>query len=208
MIENKHHRSESLTGIGDIRISLKWVIRNQYLGPGWRLYLGSDVVVPTGDSFKGNPFSNEGDAEDHRHFALGNGTQQVDVSFEAWHRSEFPFIMGATFRHGIYSSTSDICYKPGLRTKIEIHAIRQREIIRNVFPYLKLTTRFDRKDEWETINPPNSGGTFIDGMVGINLEINEKVSGIINFDFPIWKSVTGEQLDSFRFVFSLRRIIN
>jgi len=116
--------------------------------------------------------------------------------------------MGATFRHGIYSSTSDIGYKPGLRTKIEIHAIRQREIIRNVFPYLKLTTRFDRKDEWETINPPNSGGTFIDGMVGINLEINEKVSGIINFDFPIWKSVTGEQLDSFRFVFSLRRIIN
>jgi len=178
------------------------------LGPGWRLYLGSDVVVPTGASFRGNPFSDDGASENHRHFALGHGTQQADISLEAWHRSEFPFIMGATIRHGIYSSTSDIGYKPGSRTKIEIHAIRQRGIITNAYPYFKLTTRFDRKDKWETINPPNSGGTFIDGMIGINLEINEKVSGIINFDFPIWKSVTGEQLDSFRFVFSFRRIIN
>ena len=178
------------------------------MGPGWRLFIGSDVVVPTGDSFDGNPFSDMADSKDHKHFALGNGTQQADISLEAWHRSEFPFIMGATIRHGIYSSTSDIGYNPGLRTKIEIHAIRQRGIIKNAFPYLKLTTRFVRKDEWEKINPPNSGGTFIDGMVGLNLEINEKVSGIINFDFPLWKSVTGEQLDSFRIVFSFRRIIN
>ena len=207
-IVNNHHRSESLTGIGDTRVSLKWVIRNQYLGPGWRLFLGSDLVIPTGDTFDGNPFSELAGSINHRHFALGNGTQQVDFSFEAWHRSEFPFVMGATIRHGIYSSTSDVGYNPGLNTKITIHAIRQRGIFKNVFPYLKLTTRFKRKDEWNEIIPPNSGGTFIDGMLGFNLEINEKVSGIINFDFPIWKSVTGEQLDSFRFVFSFRKILN
>ena len=207
-IEDSHHRTESLTGIGDIRLSLKWVIRNQYFGPGWRLFFASDLVVPTGDSFNGNPFSESADSTGHRHFALGNGTKSADISFEAWHRSEFPFIMGATIRHGIYSSTSDVGYNPGLNTKIVIHAIRQREFFKNVFPYLKLSTRFDRKDEWDKINPPNSGGTFIDGMLGCNLEINEKVSGIINFDFPIWKSATGEQLDSFRFVLSFRRIIN
>ncbi len=207
-IENKHHRSESLTGIGDIRISLKWVIRNQYLGPGWRLFFGLGLIVPTGNSFNDNPFSDSADSKDHRHFALGNGTQQADISLEAWHRSEFPFILGATIRHGIYSSTSNVSYKPGLSTKITIHAIKQRGIFKNAFPYFKLTTRFNRKDEWQKIIPPNSGGTFIDGMVGFNLEINERVSAVINFDFPIWKSVTGEQLDSFRFVFSFRRIIN
>ena len=183
-------------------------MRNQYLGPGWRLFFGSDFVVPTGDSFDSDPFSDIAGSKEHRHFAPGNGTKLSDISFEAWHRSEFPFIMGATIRQGIYSSTSDVGYNPGLSTKITIHAIRQRGIFKNAFPYLKLTTRFKRKDEWNEINPPNSGGTFIDGMLGFNLEINEKVSGIINIDFPIWKSATGEQLDSFRFVFSLRRIIN
>ena len=172
------------------------------------MFFGSDLVVPTGDSFDGNPFSEDADSMRHRHFALGNETQLADISLEVWHRSEFPFVIGATVRHDIYSSTSDVGFNPGLSSKITVHAIRQREIFRNVYPYLKLTTRFDRKDEWNEINPPNSGGTFIEGMLGFNLEINEKLSGIINFDFPIWKSATGRQLDSLRFVFSFRRIIN
>ena len=206
--ENIHHRTESLTGIGDIRLSLKWIIRNQYLGPGWRLFFGSDVVVPTGDSYISNPFSDNTVSNDHMHFALGNGTQQIDISMEAWHRSEFPFVIGVSVRHGIYSSTSDVGYNPGLNTKMTLHAIRQRSIFNNAFPYFKLTTRFNRKDEWNKLNPLNSGGSFIDGMLGFNLEISEKVSGIINLDFPIWKKATGEQLDSFRFVLSFRRVIN
>ena len=172
------------------------------------MFIGSDFVVPTGDSFDSNPFLRTVIPTDHRHFALGNGTQLADLSFEVWNRSEFPFIMGATIRQGIYSSTSNVGFNPGVNSKITIHAIMQRAIFRNVFPYFKLTSRFKRKDEWNGINPPNSGGTFVDGMFGFNLEINDKVSGIINFDFPIWKSVTGDQLDSIRFVFSFRRIIN
>ena len=208
VVEDIHHRTESLNGIGDTRISLKWVLRNQRLGPGWRLFFGSDFVLPTGDSFDVNPFSTSADFSDHRHFALGNGSKLADVSLEVWTRSEFPFIIGATIRQGVYSSTSSVGYNPGLNSKITIHAIRQRALFRNVFPYLKLTTRIKRKDEWNEKAAPNSGGTFVDGMVGLNLEINDRVSGLINFDFPIWKSVTGNQLDSFRFVFSFRRIIN
>ena len=164
--------------------------------------------MPTGDSFESNPFSVSADSIDHRHFALGSGAQLADVSFEVWNRSEFQFVMGAAIRQGIYSSTSNVGFKPGLRSKLTIHAIRQRPIFKNFFPYLKLTTRIERKDEWNEINPTNSGGTFVGGMLGFNLEINNKVSGLINFDFPIWKSVTGNQLDSFRFVISFRRIIN
>lgn len=208
VVEDIHHRTESISGIGDTRISLKWILRNQRLGPGWRLFFGSDLVVPTGDSFDSNPFSEISDSTNHRHFALGNGTQLADVSMEVWHRSEFPFILGATIRQALYSSTSDVGYNPGLNSKMTIHAIRQRTIFKNVFPYLRLTTQFKRKDEWNGKAAPNSGGTFVDGMLGFNLEISDKVSGVINFDFPIWKSVTGNQLDSFRFVFSFRRIIN
>lgn len=191
-----------------MRISIKWVLRNQYFGPGWRLFFGTDLVLPTGDSFDTDPFMKSVEFIDHRHFALGDGTQLAEVSLEAWNRSEFPFIMGTTVRQGIYSSTSNVGFHPGVNSKIIIHAIMQRAIFRNVFPYLRLTTRIKRKDEWNGINPPNSGGTFIEGMLGFNLEINDRVSGLINFDFPIWKSATGNQLDSFRFVFSFRRIIN
>ena len=206
--EDIHHRTESISGIGDTRISFKWILRNQRLGPGWRIFFGTDYVLPTGDSNKHNPFLRSFISTDHRHFALGDGSQLADVSFEVWHRSEFPFVMGATIRQGIYSSTTKYRFRSGLNSKLTIHAIRQRAIFRNVFPYLKLTTRNKNNDEWDGKAAPNSGGTFVDGTLGFNLEVNDKVSGVINFDFPIWKSVTGDQLDSFRFVFSFRRIIN
>lgn len=209
VVEDIHHRTESLSGIGDTRISLKWILRNQHIGPGWRLFFGTDYVLPTGNFIEHDPFILTTIVPtDHRHFAPGNGSKLADVSFEVWNRSEFPFVMGATIRQGIYSSTTKYRFKSGLKSKITIHAIMQRAIFRNVFPYLKLTTRNNNNDEWDEKAAPNSGGTFVDGMLGFNLEISDEVSGVINFDFPIWKSVTGDQLDSFRFVFSFRRIIN
>jgi len=206
--EDEHHRTESISGIGDTRISLKWVVRNQRIGPGWRVFFGTDYVLPTGESNKHNPFTRSIIPTDHRHFALGDGSKLADVSFEVWNRSEFPFVMGATIRQGIYSSTTKYRFRSGLKSNITIHAIWQHAIFSNVFPYLKLTTRNNNNDEWDGTAAPNSGGTFVDGTLGFNLEINDKVSGLINFEFPVWKSVTGDQLDSFRLVFSFRRTIN
>ena len=206
--ENNHHRTEKLTGIGDARFSLKWIIRNQYIGPGWRLFIGSDINLPTGEQYESNPFAENAESVPHRHFALGSGASSAEVSLEAWHRSEFPFILGVTIKQGFYSSTSEVGYDPGLRTNISLHAIRQRGFLRKAYPYFKLSLRVQGRDEWSGVTAPNSGGSFIDGMVGLNLELGDKLSGVLNIDFPVWESAVDEQLEAFRIALSLRRVFN
>lgn len=206
--ENNHHRTEKLTGIGDTRFSLKWIIRNQYIGPGWRLFIGSDVNLLTGEQYELNPFADNADSVKHRHFALGTGASSAEVSLEAWYRSEFPFILGVTIKQGIYSSVSEVGYDPGLRTNISLHAIRQRGFLRKAYPYFKLSLRMQGRDEWSGVTAPNSGGSFIDGMFGLNLELGNNVSGVLNFDFPVWESAVDEQLDAFRIALSLRKFFN
>jgi len=206
--EDNHHRTEKLTGIGDVRFSVKWIIRNQYIGPGWRLFVGSDINLPTGEQYELNPFADNADSVKHRHFALGNGASSAEVSLEAWRRSEFPFILGVTIKQGVYSSVSEIGYDPGLRTNISLHAIRQRGFLRKAYPYFKLSLRLQGRDEWSGVIAPNSGGSFIDGMFGLNLELGNNISGVLNFDFPVWESAVDEQLDAFRIALSLRKFFN
>ncbi len=72
--EDAHHRNETIQGLRDARLGLRFVVTNTPFGPGERLFLGLTLALPTAPSYAGNPFAAGADTVDHRHFTLGNGT--------------------------------------------------------------------------------------------------------------------------------------
>ncbi|HDP99094.1 MAG TPA: hypothetical protein ENN22_07925 [bacterium] len=92
--EDIHHRTETIKGMSDISLGLRWLIRNEVFGPGQRLFAGVNLSFPTAKSYNMNPFSERADSVRHSHFALGDGHFSLDSKIEWWYRSEFPFVVG------------------------------------------------------------------------------------------------------------------
>ncbi|MDW7681566.1 MAG: hypothetical protein SCK70_13455, partial [bacterium] len=55
-----HHRTETIKGMSDISLGLRWLIRNEAFGPGQRLFAGVNLSLPTAKSYDFNPFSEKG----------------------------------------------------------------------------------------------------------------------------------------------------
>ena len=74
------------------------------------------------------------------------------------------------------------------------------------FPYLTIRYRWEGTDHWAGQPAPNSGGYFLDVSAGLDLELSEKISGVVRFHTPLWTQADGSQQSSsgleinFRFV--------
>lgn len=204
--EDSHHRTESVRGVGDVRLGVRWLARNQSFGPGTRLFLGTDLTLPSGKSYEVNPFSLQADLLQHRHFALGRGVTTSSLNFEWWHRSEFPLVLGASGKYDFSWSQSDLGYKPGQKVFLSLHAIRQTPVVRIFFPYVRINARHEKSDIWEGMKASNSGGTSIEGMLGMEVEISERISAVISVYTPVWRKLEGSQLDPVSVSLSIRRL--
>lgn len=202
--QDAHHRTETVFGIGDISIGARWLIKNQSFGPGQRLFIGLDVSIPTGESYENNPYSSDADSINHRHFALGDGLVSLTVNSEWWYRSEYSYVFGISGRYSFPWEKSDIGFLPGKQYWLNLHAIRQKPLFAGIFPYLKLLINLEAPDYWEGIKAKNSGGKMVEGMLGLDLEINEKITAVISFNIPIWRELKGSQLDSYTLAASFR----
>ncbi|MCH8327539.1 MAG: hypothetical protein IID15_03330 [Candidatus Marinimicrobia bacterium] len=205
-IENTHHRTETLTGFQDLQIGLRYIVSNLTFGPGDRIFLGLNASLPTAPSHTLNPFGASADSVDHSHFTLGSGTMQVTFTGQWWHRSEFPWVMGLT---GLFSPqwlTSDIGFQPGYRAGLSLHAIGQAYRVWRGFPYLTLRLRWAGVDHWEGEAAPNSGGLFLTGSAGFEVELFERLSGVVRLHTPLLVAVNDNQLTSSGLELSFRYI--
>ena len=203
---DNHHRTESIAGLADLSVGARWLIANQSFGPGHRLFLGYNLTLPTAKSYETNPFSEEANLEEHRHFALGSGVASSTFSFEWWHRSEFPWVLGISGQYFFPWSESRTGFRPGRKTVVNIHGIRQTRLFKGAHPYLRIGIRSERPDHWENQRAANSGGITLDGMIGINLEITERMAAVISLNLPVWRQLEGNQLDPFTVSLSFRRL--
>jgi hypothetical protein len=202
-----HHRTQSIVGVRDVTAGLRWIVRNQVLGPGQRLFFGWNVTWPTARSYATNPFSAAADTVSHTHFALGSGQVISDVNGEWWYRSEFPYVIGVTGTVSFSWGASPVGYRSGTRSVLVLHGIRQAAVFPHTFLYLRFTLRREQPDVWEGVRAPNSGGSYLDGMVGLNFEITEEISGVLSLEYPLWRDVAGAQLEPRTLAFSIRRVL-
>ena len=201
-----HHRTESISGFGDITVGARWLIANRSFGPGHSLFLGGDFTFPSAKSYKTNPFSADADSLRHRHFALGEDVISSGINFQWWYRSEFPWVGGITGEFTFPWFESGIGFVPGRKLFLSIHAIRQAGLFPGGYPYLKLRFQGERPDRWEGKDASNSGGFMMAAMIGLDLEITESISGVVSIELPVWRRFEGSQLDPFAFSVSLRRL--
>ncbi|MEE9189151.1 MAG: hypothetical protein V3U16_00080 [Candidatus Neomarinimicrobiota bacterium] len=191
-----HHRNENLNGLGDLTLGLKAIFVNEYFGPGQRLFVEGGLTLPTGKDYEQNPFGNEADIVDHRHFALGTGQISTFLGAEWWWRSEFPFIIGVSSRLKQALTKSELGFKPGTTVYQTFHAIQQTPIIKTVFPYLKLELRREWPDKWAGKIAPNSGAIFFNAAGQLIYEISESSSLVLTLDYPLWQDLVGSQLST------------
>ena len=188
-----HHRTETLQGFQDLQLGLRYILTNAAVGPGSRIFLGVNVAFPTASSYSTNPFGPAADTVKHRHFALGTGATVATIYGAWWQRSEFPWVTGVLVRYTTGLNESSLGFKPGPQLGLDLHAIGQSYQVWHAYPYLIVRTRWQGRDVWANIPAPNSGGFFLVGSAGLNLELTESVSGVIRFSGPLWSQVRGAQ---------------
>ena len=191
--QDNHHRTEIVEGFRDVRLGLRYVAANTRLGPGERLFLGLTLALPTATSYETNPFADNADSVRHRHFALGSGTSVVTFHGEWWHRSEFPWVTGLLARISPRPPTSALGNRPGGRLELDLHAIGHTHRLWRSYPYLTLGLRWAESDAWEGTSARNSGGLWVEGSAGLDLELTESISGVLRLSGPLWTSLNGSQ---------------
>lgn len=203
-VADAHHRSETMQGVRDLRLGVRYIASNAQFGPGERLFFGVDLTFPTAASYSANPFADGADTLRHRHFALGTGTTVATLYAEWWHRSEFPWVTGLIVRFSPRWNESALGFQPGTSFSIDLHAINHTHRLWRSFPYLTLRMRWEGSDYWEQARAPNSGGVFVEGGAGLDVELSESISGVLRLSAPIWTRLTGSQLTGTDVNLSLR----
>lgn len=203
-----HHRTESVSGFGNVALGVRWLVANRSFGPGHRFFVEADLTLPTAKSYESNPFSENADQVEHRHFALGNGVVSSGVNAQWWVRTEFPWVVGITAQTVFPWYESDLGFLPGRKSFLAVHGIRQAPVLYRSFPYLRLRIQEEQPDRWAGVEAPNSGGVTVAGMVGLDLELSESVAAVVALEFPAWKQVEGFQLDALVFSVSFRHLVH
>ena len=203
---DNHHRTQTVAGLADAEIGLRWLLKNQIFGPGQRLYLGWNLSLPTGSSYRSNPFAEDADQAPHSHLAVGDGHFASSFYLEWWRRSDFPFVVGILSSLRLPLGRSRAGFQAGQVLSLNLQAVYQRPVVRKVFPYFKLKFRTAWPDHWQGRTAPNSGGRFLGGSAAVIWQFSSSLSAIPAVDFPLWRSVRGDQLGGTVFSLSMRKI--
>ncbi len=202
--QDTHHRNEAKTGFGDISLGLRGIVKNEFFGPGQRIFVDGILILPSGPDYAINPFGPEADDIDHTHFALGTGQVSLVGGVEWWQRSEFPIVMGVSSRYKQALSESKVGFLPGSVWRLTFHGIRQTPVLPSLFPYLKMEFRREWPDKWSGASAPNSGALFFDITGLLIYERSENTSLVFSIGYPAWQKLEGSQLAGVTYALSYR----
>ena len=87
-VENIHHRDEHKLGLGDTRVTLRYLFENTTFGPGQRMFLGSGLIIPSKNTLQDDPFLMGRNGQRHTHFDLGEGVYKGLLEFQYFNRTQ------------------------------------------------------------------------------------------------------------------------
>ena len=91
-----HHRTESSSSdfhnanggiLGDSKIMIRYLVKNQGMGSGFRIYTGGGITIPSNNQLTSDPyFLNNDEVKEHRHFSLSNGTYNYNLETQVYYK--------------------------------------------------------------------------------------------------------------------------
>ena len=196
--EGSDHENVIKEGIGDITLSLRWILQNKVIGAGHRLFVNGKVFIPTGEKI----------TEDDKSLRLGTGQYSGAIGFEWWWRTKFPWVLGTSGSATFPITESDVGYKPGNSYNLQIQTLRQIPIYDNIYPYLKLSFVNSNPEAGIGMIENNSAKKQLNGAIGLEYKWTNTRSISLSYEQPFNHELEGEQLIGKTFSFSIREIIN
>lgn len=182
--EDIHHRDESITGLGDTRLVLRYLSSNEDFGPGERLFLGFGLVLPGNRLQKESPFALGDQEAEHTHFTLGDGARKTAGEIQYFRRGEFPLTIGGVLMWEAPLGQNRYGFLPGSQVSASLISMLQtRQILKGV-PYGTLSLQARGVDRWDGKKAPNSGGAMAQIGVGLMWPIGP-VAVNAGFQYPI-----------------------
>ncbi len=168
-----HHRDEhtgdnfdnAIGGVlGDSKIILRYLLKNTGAGDGYRIILGSGIIIPSKNTLTIDPFlkTKKDEYFPHRHFSLSDGTYNSISDVQIFYkRSSNPVFFGGSlsfnkpFKHNKYS------YLPPTSVKLILSAIYKRFDSIDSSIDLSIGVQSLSKAYWNNIPSPNSDALVI-----------------------------------------------
>ena len=170
--ENNHHRDESKTGLGDIRLTLRYLSSNISFGPGTRLFLGGGVIIPSDNTVKINPFKKP--LEKHTHFDISEGAFKLVGEIQYFKRDTLPIVMGGILKYSSALTENDYSFIPGYQLNaVAIFYWQTKQIFKGI-PQFSLIGQKRGVDHWEGDVAPNSGGFILQGAAGLMWNLGQQ----------------------------------
>ena len=167
-----HHRTESSSSdfhnanggiLGDSKVMIRYLIKNQGMGTGFRIYSGGGITIPSNNQLTSDPyFLNNDEVKEHRHFSLTNGTYNYNIETQIYYkRLSNPTFLGGFIILERPFSESKYGYLPPVNLNIALSMIYKRfDNIDSSMGY-GLNILQTGQGYWNGIPAPNTKSTSI-----------------------------------------------
>ncbi len=166
--QSVHHRDEhtgnnfdnAIGGLfGDSKIILRYLLKNTGAGDGYRIILGSGVIIPSNNTLTINPFlkTEEDKYLPHRHFSLSDGTYNSISDIQIFYkRSSNPVFFGGSLSINKPFKQNEYSYLPPTSVKLTLSTIYKRFDSLDGSLDLSIGMQSLSKAYWDNIPAPNS----------------------------------------------------
>jgi len=168
-----HHRDEhtgdnfknAIGGIlGDSKIILRYLLKNTGAGDGYRIILGSGIIIPSKNMLTINPFlkTEENEYTPHRHFSLSDGTYNSISDVQIFYkRSSNPVFFGGSLSFNTPFKQNKYSYLPPTSVKLRLSAIYKNFDSIDSSIDLSIGVQSLSQAYWNNIPSPNSEALVI-----------------------------------------------
>ena len=221
-----HHRDEgshtdflnAIGGLmGDTRIMLRYLLYNDGMGAGKRLFLGGGLVVPSKNTLTSDPFFLNGEERsDHRHFSMSEGVYKALCELQYFKkRNSNPVFLGGALQTEIPLNTNKYGYRASRFYDLSLSALTKEVPGLGAALSSSTVVRHSTKAYWNNKPSPNSRSTVL--TIGVGLIWNLKLGGLsVNLQKPVFldgrfSGIEGEveqRVSAYQISVSYRRVFD
>ena len=221
-----HHRDEgshtdflnAIGGLmGDTRIMLRYLLYNDGMGAGKRLFLGGGLIVPSKNTLTSDPFFLNGEERsDHRHFSMSEGVYKALWELQYFKkRNSNPVFLGGALQTEIPLNTNEYGYRASRFYDLSLSALTKEVPRLGAALSSSTVVRHSTKAYWNNKPSPNSRSTVL--TIGVGLIWNLSLGGLsVNLQRPVFldgrfSGIEGEveqRVSAYQISVSYRRVFD